>query len=303
MAVIEHYELPRVSTLRFGGLPDYTRRFVCVVDSPATTTNVQYLTAIGVNIQDAHPETSAVICREIAVNEGFEGNRYHTELVCTYEFVQSQQPQQEQPEDPNANIHPLSRPDRWKLETGSETVAALSYLDGNILRPLTNSAYDFFEGLTVQNGLTKMTVTANRPTFPSTLATQLTNCINSDGFLGAPPHHWKCAGIVGELFFENYTPTGQTLSENVRYWQIGITLELRQGGWNLQLPDVGFNYIGGGQKRRVMTFDFENAEWIPSPVPMGLDGFGAQTFGAPAILNRRIYREIPFNSFFPLIPP
>jgi hypothetical protein len=58
-----------------------------------------------------------------------------------------------------------------------------------------------------------------------------------------------------------------------------------------------------GQKRRVMTFDFENSEWIPSPVPMGLNGSGAQTFGAPSILTRRIYREIDFSTYFGTPPP
>jgi hypothetical protein len=37
-----------------------------------------------------------------------------------------------------------------------------------------------------------------------------------------------------------------------------------------------------------MVFDFENSEWIASPNPVGLDGSGGQTGGAPAILNRRV---------------
>ena len=104
-------------------------------------------------------------------------------------------------------------------------------------------------------------------------------------------------GISGEFQQEM---VGTSL---VEYWQITATLMYRQSGWDLLLPDMGFNALVGGQKRRVMTFDFENSEWIPSPVPMGLDGSGNQTFGAPAILTRRVFREVDFDTYFGNPPP
>jgi hypothetical protein len=61
---------------------------------------------------------------------------------------------------------------------------------------------------------------------------------------------------------------------------------------------VGFNYIANNQKRRAMVFDFENAEWVAAPGPVGLDGSGGLTLGAPAILVRRVHREVDFNGFF-----
>jgi len=60
---------------------------------------------------------------------------------------------------------------------------------------------------------------------------------------------------------------------------------------------VGFNFIAGGEKRRAMVFDFQNGEWIASPNPVGLDGSGGQTLGAPAILTRRVNPRADFSTF------
>jgi hypothetical protein len=92
----------------------------------------------------------------------------------------------------------------------------------------------------------------------------------------------------------------------VSYWQATAELHYRQSGHNLQLPDVGWNFISGGQKRRAMVFDFENSEWIASPNPVGLDGSGNLTGGVPAILNRRVNPEANFATLFgtpPTTPP
>jgi hypothetical protein len=282
MAVLFHYELARSGEFRFGESPGLERRFVCTVDNPGATTFGQCATAIGVDIGSVHPEYTRVPCTSAQVIEGYEGSRYHIEVVYRYEIN----------DDILENINPLLRPDKWTFETQGVAVAALSYFDGNTQRPLTNSAFDYFEGLTVDEAQTKVVIEANRATFPSNIATAITNTVNSSPFLGAPAHYWKCQGISAEL---RRDLVGTNL---VRYWKIICTLMYRQTSWNLQLPDMGFNYIGSGQKRRVMTFDFENSEWIPSPVPMGLNGSGAQTFGAPAILNRRVYREANFSQFF-----
>jgi hypothetical protein len=287
MAVLNHYELARSGQFRFGESPGLERRFVCTVDNPGTTTFAQCAIAIGVDIGSPHPEYTAVPCTSAEVIEGYEGSRYHTEVVYRYEIN----------DDILENINPLLRPDKWTFETQGVAVPALTYFDGNTQKPLTNSAFDYFEGLTVDEAQTKVVIEANRQNFPSAIATTLTNTVNSGTFLGAGPDFWKCQGITGEL---RRDLVGTNI---VKYWKITSTLMYRQTTWNLQIPDVGFNFIGGGQKRRVMTFDFENSEWIPSPVPMGLDGNGAQTFGAPAILNRRVYRQANFSTFFGSPPP
>jgi len=176
-------------------------------------------------------------------------------------------------------------------------VPALFYYDqpGNgSTKPLTNSALDYFEGLTTDEAQCKVVISENRPTFPSALAIALTNTINSSAWINGAIHCWKCQGITGELKFEEWG------GEIVRYWAVKAEILYRQTGWPLQLPDVGFNFLGGSptQKRRAMVFDFENAEWVASPGPVGLNGSGAQTLGAPAILVRRTHREVDFNAYF-----
>jgi hypothetical protein len=287
MAVLNHYELARSGEFRFGESPGLERRFVCTLDDPGTTTFGQCATAIGVDIGSFHPEYTAVPCTSAEVIEGYEGSRYHVEVVYRYEIN----------DDILENINPLQRPDKWTFETQGVAVPALTYFDEGQIKPLTNSAFDYFEGLTVDEAQTKVVIEANRLNFPSAIATGLTNTVNQFAFLGAPQHRWKCQGITGEIRRDLVG------TQIVKYWKIVCTLMYRQTSWNLQLPDVGFNFIGGGQKRRVMTFDFENSEWIPSPVPMGLNGNGAQTFGVPAILNRRVYREANFSAFFGSPPP
>jgi len=288
MAVLEAYELRRTGEFRYGDSPGLERRWVCTVDDPGTTTMRDCAIFLNVDLGYSHPEFPRVPCTSIDVNEQYDDSRYHIEFIARYELTDLEE------------INPLRRPDVWSFETQGVAVATLSYYDGsgnNDIRPLTNSAFDYFEGLTTDEAQTRVVIEGNRPTFSSSQATLLTNTVNSTPFLGGALHTWKCQGVAGEQRRELVATTV------VNYWRFSTTLMYRQTGWNLQLPDMGFNYIAGGQKRRVMTFDFENSEWIPSPVPMGLNGSGAQTFGVPAILNRRIYREVDFNLYFGAPPP
>lgn len=291
MAVIAFRELARSGEFRFGDSPSLERRFVCTVDNPGTTTFAQCSQAIGIDIGSRHPEYTDVPCTSADISEQYEGSRYHVEVIYRYEI-------NDQLLD---GLNPLLRPDVWQFETQGVAVPVFRYFDvpGNNFstKPLTNSAYDYFEGLTVDEAQTRVVITGNRQNFPSNLAIALTNTINLSSWLGAPANTWKCQGITGELRRE------LVATDLVKYWQVTVTLMYRQSGWDLQLPDMGFNYLASGQKRRVMTFDFENSEWIPSPVPMGLDGFGNQTFGAPAILTRRVYRQVEFNTYFGNPPP
>lgn len=288
MAVVEYNEMPRTGIWRFGESPDLTRRWVVTVDSPGSTTNAQVGQAIGVDIGSKHPEYRRVPCFEVELNEHYNENPYQIEFIARYNLREGDG------ESPN----PLDRPAVWKFETMGQAVPALYYYDdNNARRPLTNSAFDLFEGLTTDEAYTRVTIRQNLPSFPSGLATALTNRINSDEYIFGNPGTWKCQGITGELRRE------VVLLDVVEYWETTATLMFRMSGWNLFLPDMGFNYISGQQKRRVMTFDPENAEFIPSPVPMGLNGNGAQTFGAPAILERRIYETAAFSTYFGNPPP
>jgi hypothetical protein len=283
MAVIAQRELPREGTWAFGESPDLTRRFVLTVDRPGTTTPLQCAVAVNIDIGRGHPDYPTLPCTNVSINEHYDESPYHVEFIAQYTL----------PEAAVDNPNPLLRPPVWKFETSGQAVPALFYYDNsNAKQPLTNSAFDFFEGLTTDEAYTRVTIQANLVSFPSGLATAATNRINASGYLFGNPHTWKCQGITGEYKREL---VGSTV---VAYWQATSVLMFRMSGWDLQLPDMGFNALVGGQKRRVMTFDFENSEWIPSPVPLGLNGSGAQTFGAPAILVRRVYEEANFSQLF-----
>lgn len=282
MAVIAQREMPRNGVFKFGESPELTRRFVITVDRPGTTTLLQCAVAVQVDIGSRHPEFFSVPCSKVTINEHYEESPYHIEFVAVYGLS----------DDDTDNPNPLLRPSVWKFETMGQAVPALFYYDGGTKKPLTNSALDLFEGLTTDEAMTRVTIQSNLRNFPSGLATAATNRINAGAYLFGNPRTWKCQGITGEYKREL---AGTTV---VDYWQATSVLMFRMSGWDLLLPDMGFNALVGGQKQRVMTFDVENSEFIPSPVPMGLNGNGAQTFSAPAILTRQIYLEADFNQLF-----
>jgi hypothetical protein len=287
MAVLSHRELPRTFERRFGERFAAERRFVFTLDDSGATLS-QALAALSptIDIGTVHPEfpLGAV---NFDYEESFEESRYHSLLTVGYggDF----------PDDPDQFLAPTARPAKWSFQTQGTTVPALFYFDqsgNNSTKPLTNSAFDYFQGLTTDEAQCKIVIQENRTNFPSQRAIDLTNTINSQSWLNGAPYTWKCQGINGELKYEIF---GETL---VRYWAVTVELLYRQTGWRLLLPDIGFNFIANNQKRRAVVFDFENGEFVASPNPVGLDGNGGQTLSAPAILERRVHREVDFNSFF-----
>jgi len=287
MAILSAQEMPQSGEWKFGESPLLNRRFIITLDEPGATTPAQITAYLGFDIGSPHPTYLEVPCYSIAITEGYDNSPYHVELVAVYNV----------PDELIDSPNPLLRRSTWKFETMGQAVPAFYYYGaGGVKYPLTNSAYDFFEGLQTDEAMTRVTITSNLLNFPARLATLATNTINAGAYLFGAARSWKCQGITGELKRE-------LVGTNVvTYWQATSVLMFRASGWDLQLPDMGFNYLSGGQKRRVMTFDFENSEWIPSPVPMGLDGNGLQTFGAPAILTRQVYQTSDFYYLFG-VPP
>jgi hypothetical protein len=286
MAILSWRELPRTFERRFGERFAAERRFVFTVDDSGTTLQTAANTASVGTIGHQHPEFP-LLAANFEYEESFEGSRYHSLLTVGYggDILN----------DPDQFLAPTQRPAKWSFQTQGTTVPALFYFDqagNNSTLPLTNSSFDYFQGLTTDEAQCKVIIQENRVNFPSQRAIDLTNTINSQQWLNGDPYTWKCQGISGELKYEVF---GETL---VRYWSVTVELLYRQTGWRLLLPDIGFNFIANNQKRRAMVFDFENGEWVASPNPVGLDGNGGLTLGAPAILERRVHREVNFNSFF-----
>jgi hypothetical protein len=290
MAILSWRELPRTVNRRFGERFVAERRFVFTLDDSGATGELAANT-VNITFGTKHPEFF-IRCTEFTYEDSYEGSRYHSLLIVEYGGdLQT---------DPDQFAAPTQRPAKWSFQTQGTTVPALFYYDqdgNNSTKPLTNSAFDYFSGLTTDEAQCKIVIQENRSTFPSALAISLTNTINASPWIGGATHTWKCQGINGELKYEVF---GEIL---YRFWSITVELLFRQTGWPLQLPDVGFNFIANNQKRRAVVFDFENSEWVASPGPVGLDGEGGLTLGAPAILTRRVHREIDFNAFFANPPP
>ena len=290
MAILSFRELPRTFERRFGERFVAERRFVFTVDASGTTAQEAANTAGVANFGVAHPDYPIGLL-EVTFDDSYEESRYHSLLTARYGGdVQT---------DPDQFLAPTLRPAVWSFQTQGTTVPALFYYSGSgngTQLPLTNSAFDYFEGLSTDEAQCKVVIKENRANFPSSLAIDLTNTINSTEWLGGVAGTWKCQGINGELKYEVF---GESI---LRYWAVTVELLYRQTGWPLRLPDVGFNFLSGGQKRRAMVFDFQNGEWVASPGPVGLDGTGALASGAPDILTRRVHREIDFNSYFAAPP-
>ena len=281
MTVIKTTELPAISaSRRFGEPPKFTRHFVVEVDNPATS-QTEISNACGVAFLASHPEAYYCLAMNVSVSN-YSGSRWHYEVVWEYEL----------PKQQNVDPNPLARADIWKWSTGGIAVPALYYYDGSTVKTLVNSAGDFFEGATTDISTLQASISGNRATFDYGLATSVTNTVNSDTYLGAPAGSWKCSGISGQ-------PAVEVVNEvEIRYWQVEVTLEYRPDKWNLQLPDVGWNYLDGSTKKRAYVTDSESGDKVPSSNPQPLNSDGTLKTGAPNILERRVHRQVAFNSFF-----
>lgn len=285
MSVHSFRELARVNTHLLGESPQLQRRFVVTLNDPNTNTGAM-VAAVGAAHGASHPEVPAARCYDLEINEAYEGSRYHAEVIARYEIPLTEN---------EYELLPWQRPDKWSFVTQGVAVPALFYYDGTTQKPLVNSAFDFLEGLMRDEGQQKIIIESNRQFFPSALAADVTNKVNESAYLGFPADHVKVQGISGEQQQEEIN--GQT----VRYWKIKSELIGRQSGWNLQIPDVGFNFIEGGEFKRAFVKGPppEEAE-VATTNPVALNGSGnRQPPGVlPAILNRRVYKRISLSEYF-----
>lgn len=290
MGIEKVTELPRVFENELAGRPRAVRSWAITLSSDTLqnnpTTHLAVLTHADIalsNYGTAHPEFSWLGARKVTITERHDDSPYHILLVAEYGVVSA-----------NELLSPLSRSPEWSFESQPAQVAALTYWDGATRRPLTNAAGDYFEGLMADEQMVRARIKKNLANFAAvTPLIAATNKINSDQYLGCAVNTWKCAGVNTEFTTEVYNNTTHS------YWATTIELQFRQSGWNLYLPNVGWNYIDAGQKRRSMVFDFENGEWVASANPVGLTLQGGLNLtGTPVILERRINEEASFVSLF-----
>lgn len=294
MPVVSTKELARTYEREVGRAAIVKRRIICVLSDNTTdntpTTELAILAAVfnvseftianSVLFGEPYPGLPAWKLRKFTINEGYEGSPYHTEVVLEYGLVRDEE-----------LLSPTARPAVWNFEGSTGEFPALVYYDGDTAYPLTNSAFDFYPGLMTTESVVLMKVTRNFASFPSSWYSA-NNSVNDATYFGCPEHTIRVAGI--DTTYESEELGGSV----VRFWKATATLAYRQSGHNLQLPDVGFNFIANGEKRRAMVFDFQNSEWVPSPTPVALDGSGGLSGGAPEVLNRRVNPELDFLSIF-----
>ena len=285
MAVVAFREvLPRTFSHRFGEPPTAELKYVVTVDAPTSTQEL--IGAVGIFHGSPHPEYPFLGMVDANCSEQ---DRHHAEIVYRYELID---------QDPN----PLSRPDVWSFSVGGAEVPALTYYNGtgnDDIRPLTNAAHDFFEGLTTLEAEVRATIAWNRPSFPAAMAAAVTNGINDSAYLWGAKHTWQCAGISAQQ------QTEVVNDQEINYWSGTTELVYRARGWNLMLPHVGLHYITGNNGEKFPTYvrDAETGSDVPASTPQPLDQNGSQkytggTSGPPDILERRIYREVNFESYF-----
>ncbi|CAB4169264.1 hypothetical protein UFOVP898_54 [uncultured Caudovirales phage] len=293
MGVINVEELPRGSAQRrFGEPPTYERRWAVRVDDPATSENV-VVNSVGVGFLAPHPE--AFYCKAFNVTRDYlDGNRWLHVVTWKYEV----------PEQPDVDEHPLSRPDVWKWSSGGVEIPALTYYDSNdALRALVNTAGDFFEGLTEEESTLTARISGNRATYDYNLAASVTGALNNAPYLGWAKWCWKVGSISGEQAVEVVN------EQEVRFYQIEVELTAKPSTWVLQLPNVGWNYISGGQKRRSFVwYDSgvagEPLQMVPASNPQPLDASGNIVTAAPGesnppmLLTRRTKKQINFVQYF-----
>ena len=283
MAVISYREvIPRTLSHRFGESPTAELKYTVTLDGP--TPNQTVINAVGISHGAIHPEQPYLLMLDAQL---VETDRHHVEITYKYEL----------PKQQNLDANPLARPDVWSFSTGGAQVPALVYYSGSgnaNRKPLQNSAKDFFEGLTVNEAEVRATISGNRATFPLALAASVTNSVNSSSYLGGAAHTWFCSGIGGQQASEVIN------GSELRYWQVTVELIFRASGHSLLLPDVGWNYIDGSEKKRVWVKDSVTAEKVASGSPRALTTAGAMKGDTeePDILTRRVYPETDFASYF-----
>lgn len=284
-------EQGRQSTHLLGSSPEFTRTFRVYLSGPKSTNEIADM--CGASVGSEHPDEPLATVFSLEVSEEVsedDGGQLVAIVTAKYKIPEN--------EDENGETLPWLKADVWKFQTQGVAVPALAYFDGNTQKPLTNSAGDFFEGVTVDEAQQKITITGARLSFPSALAAAVTNCVNNAPYLGFAANCVKVQGISGESVSE--VVNGQT----VWYWKITSELLARQTGWNLLLPDIGFNFIQDGVKKRA-TVQGPDGEEIASANPVALDGNGGMQGGStplPAILDRRIYRQISMPTYFGAAP-
>jgi hypothetical protein len=290
MAVLSYREvLPRTLSHKFGEAPTAELKYVCTLDGATNTQDI--INTVGIFHGAAHPEFSYLLCLNVAVSET---DAFHAEVTYSFESPQEG--------TPSFQSSPMARPDIWSFSTSGVSVPSFRYYNGSgnsDIRPLINSAGDIIEGAQSIEGELKLSIAGNRTDFPIASAVAVTGAVNADSFLGAAAYQWMCHGISGQPAVEVVNGVEET------FWQVTAELSFKASGYQLYLPNVGWNYVSSGSKKRCYVFEEGGTDKVASASVMALNEDGSIRFnsdftgsGAPIILTRRVNPAVNFATYF-----
>lgn len=220
---------------------------------------------------------------KVTINERYNDSPYHAEAIAEYTWLED-----------SVVTAPVERRADWLFETTSAQIPAFFYYDGLTQKPLVNSAGDYLEGLSTDEGIVNITIRKNFWPLNTAWIGSI-NHLNNATYMTCAANTLKVVGVNADYTQEFYA------NATYQFFAMEAKLLFRQSTHVLQIPDVGWNYLSGGQKNRCMVFDMQNGEWIASPTPMPLSN-GAQTSGLPAILQRRVNPQADFGELFDTPP-
>ena len=302
MAVLSTREvLPRQHDNRSGSDPSAQRNFVCTLDGPTSSSELQ--AATGIIQGQPHPEYSYLVA---LASTSTESDYYHAEITYTYGLT---------PQGSDFAANPLARPDVWSYSVSGASIPAETYYPDSNTRnaaqcqsstnsdgtlPLVNSAGDPLMGVTTQVGELKVTIKGNRQEFETQKAIAAAGAINSDPYLFAQPYQWQCQGISGS------PKTEAVNGVEIKFWEIQVSLIYRQRGFIARLFDTGYNVIDPKTNRLVQGKVLnEQGVYVPSSMPVALNEDGTQMMpdsegGGVCVrtIERRLHPEIAFNDYF-----
>lgn len=270
----------------YGDVPVYVRQFLITTDTliGQGTTFQEVSAAPGIEWLAAHPEDQYALLIDSNIQP--EGDSpFHWRATFTYKTGEDLLP-----------LEPWLRPPQFQFNGSLASAPAFWYYenanDNQTTRIITNSAGDPLSGLDRDEAEFSVTITNNmQPPFPYAIAQQYVGAINSDSWSGGAPKTWKCQSMTATRKVEGLNGV------KYAYWEVNATLAYRDTTWDLQTWDVGFNEIVGGARRKIM------AGSEPVSEPAALSGGTAKAPGLPPdMLTFRVYKMLPFNGRFPVLP-
>ncbi len=203
--------------------------------------------------------------------------------------------------DPTANNNPLNRPPTIKFSQNTVQVPFVKDYNPAGAKPVRNSAGVPFEGETVDEITSIITISFNKGVLDVSDRQQTyCGCCNDASFsicnafpTSFPAYTLRCNAWTGTIQFE----------EGIWYTACEIELEYNRHTWTRRLLDVGYTYLDGTVDilgRPILKRFLDQSTGAPVDHPMYLNGAGAPNppLSAPVPLTFYPHPQVSFASIF-----